>query len=84
MGAGAGRRCIRRGVRRREDRNPSWPMRAEQGFTYLDGDFVETIWGTGPTGSEANWGYLASLLDPDDVGRCKDRSGAFEHPDRDR
>jgi hypothetical protein len=59
-----------------EDRNPSWPMRAEQGFTYLDGDFVETMWGTGTTGSEVNWGYLASLLNPDDVGRCQDLAPA--------
>lgn len=55
-----------------EARNPSWPMRAEQGFTYLDEDFVETIWGTETAGSAVNWSYLASLLEPDDVGRCQD------------
>lgn len=59
-----------------EARNPTWPMRAEQGFTYLDGDFVETIWGTGATGAEVNRGYLASLLDPDDAGRCRDLAPA--------
>lgn len=57
-----------------EARNPSWPMRAEQGFTYLDGDFVETIWGIET--AEVNWGYLGSLLDPDDVGRCQDLAPA--------
>ncbi|WP_152979937.1 hypothetical protein [Mesorhizobium sp. 1M-11] len=56
-----------------EGRNPSWPMRAEQGFTYLDGDFVETIWGDGDTGgSDVNWRYLASLVDSDDAARCRD------------
>ncbi|MGH6862489.1 MAG: hypothetical protein ACRECY_19775, partial [Phyllobacterium sp.] len=54
----------------------SWPMRAEQGFTYLDGDFVETVWGDGETGTGVNWQYLDSLLDPDDVGRCQDLAPA--------
>lgn len=47
-------------------------MRAELGFTYLDGDFVETIWGIDGNGPGINWHYLASLLDPDDVAKCKD------------
>jgi hypothetical protein len=54
-----------------EDRNPSWPMRAELGFTYLDGDFVETIWRADGESSGVNWHYLASLLAPDDVAKCR-------------
>ncbi|TKT79340.1 hypothetical protein [Aquamicrobium sp. LC103] len=54
-----------------EDRNPSWLMRTELGFTYLDSDFVETIWGDGEGRSGVNWRYLASLLDPDDVAECR-------------
>ena len=58
-----------------EDRNPSWPMRAEQGFTYLDGDFVETLWRDGEAGQGVNWPYLASLLDADDLARCRHAAG---------
>uniref|UniRef100_A0A9E8A401 Uncharacterized protein n=1 Tax=Bosea sp. NBC_00436 TaxID=2969620 RepID=A0A9E8A401_9HYPH len=55
-----------------EARNPSWPMRADQGFTYLDEDFVETIGGRDNRIRSELGLYLVLLLDPDDVGRCQD------------
>ena len=49
-----------------EKRNPSWPMRADLGITYLDSDFIETIAG------ENRFDYLRTLLtEKDEVDRIR-------------
>ena len=54
-----------------EDRNPSWLMKNDLGITYLDEDFIETIWGTNGDGRSSDWKYLSSFIGNESAAVCK-------------
>jgi hypothetical protein len=56
-----------------EQRNPVWPLRADLGVTYLDGDFIETI---GDLEDLGRYDYLRNMLEePGDIERIRALAG---------
>jgi len=54
-----------------EDRNPQWRMRSDLETSFLDADFIETIWGIDGGDVGADWAYLASVIGVENAAVCK-------------